>query len=192
MCCVSEVPGVSKEMSLHPVHLVPDSKGHLPPSAFVPLCSYQSVFLGQETPELNLTVCDKFESIFLDGQLCYKLDLPKIGKKPTKEGKENRLFLLMDPKPNLFSYPENERLRLYIHTIHQNIAYGTGTFKLDNLKRMTGTEGFEQLSENKKDCRVHNREECLTIEISKQVQNNCKCVPWSPHGCNKVEGIKNI
>ena len=67
---------------------------------------------------------------------------------------------------------------------------GTGTFKLDNLKRMTGTEGFEQLSENKKGCRVHKREECLTFEILKQVQNNCKCVPWAAHGCNKLEWVK--
>ena len=93
---------VSRELSLHPVHLTPDKEGKLPPSALIPFCSYQgdSNLLGQERPELdNLTVCDKFEPTILEGQLCYSLDIAKLGKKPTKSDKSNGLFLLLDPNP---------------------------------------------------------------------------------------------
>ena len=73
-----------RELSLHPVHLTPDKEGNLPPSALVPFCSYQrnSSLLGQERPELdNLTICDKFKTTILDGQLCYSLDIAKLDEK---------------------------------------------------------------------------------------------------------------
>ena len=71
-------------LSLHPIHLIPDKKGQLPPSALVPFCSYQgeSNMLGQKRPELdNLTICDKFEPTILEGQLCYSIDVAKLGKR---------------------------------------------------------------------------------------------------------------
>ena len=94
---------VSRELSLHPVHLTPDFEGNLPPSALIPFCSYQgdSSILGQKRPELgNFTLCDKFESTIFEGQLCYSLDTAKYTQKPTKSGKRNGLFLLLDPTPN--------------------------------------------------------------------------------------------
>ena len=89
---IADVNGVSRELSLHPVHLTPDKDGNLPPSALVPFCSYQgdSNLLGQERPELdNLTICDKFKSTILEGQLCYSLNIAKLGKKLTKSGKKS-------------------------------------------------------------------------------------------------------
>ena len=64
-------------LSLHPIHLIPDKKGQLPPSALVPFCSYQgeSNMLGQKRPVLdNLTICDKFD----------KLTLKETNVKPSK------------------------------------------------------------------------------------------------------------
>ena len=48
-----------------------------------------------------MTVCDKFHPTILEGQLCHTLDLKKhIGiEHPTKSGKPNGLFLLLDPNP---------------------------------------------------------------------------------------------
>ena len=72
---------VSRELSLHPVHLTPDEEGNLPPSALIPFSSYQGEFsvLGRELPELdNITVCDKFQSTILEGQLCYTLNIAKL------------------------------------------------------------------------------------------------------------------
>ena len=86
---------MSQGLSLHPVHLTPDEEGKLPPSALVPFCSYQGDddLLGQERPELdNLIICDKFKPTILEGQLCYSLDIVKLGEKGTKSGKNNGLF----------------------------------------------------------------------------------------------------
>ena len=49
--------------------------------------------LGQKRPELdNLTVCDKFEPTILEGQLCYSIDVAKLEKRQTEEGKSKGLF----------------------------------------------------------------------------------------------------
>merc|ERR1711952_96065 len=75
----------SNELALHPVHLTPDKEGNLPPSALVPFCSYQgeSNHLGRDivTETDNMTVCDKFQPTILEGQLCYTLDVAKLGNK---------------------------------------------------------------------------------------------------------------
>ena len=56
--------------------------------------------LGQKVPELgNITMCNKFQPTILDGQLCYSLDIAKLEVGPTKSGKANGLFLLLDPVP---------------------------------------------------------------------------------------------
>ena len=105
---VSKGESVSRELSLHPVHLTTDDVGNLPPSALIPFCSYQedSSLLGQERPGLdNLTICDKFQPTILEGQLCYSLDVVKYKSGNTEAGKRNGLFILVDYNP----YPENSR-----------------------------------------------------------------------------------
>ena len=184
---VSDVAGVSRELSLHPVHLMKSSKGQLPPSALVPFCSYQlnSKQLGQENPELNLTICDKFEPTFLEGQLCYSLDVAKLVEKPTKSGKTNGLFLLLDPNPQSNTSDKNVGgsrkgpFKIFIHTLAQYTTFGPGSYGMSALKRMTGTKSFEQLADHQKKCLVHIREECQTQKYLDQVQRECKCIPWS-------------
>ena len=157
---------VSREMSLHPVHLTPDKEGNLPPSALVPFCSYQgnSSLIGQERPELgDLTVCDKFEPTILEGQLCYSLGISKLGEKTTKSGQANGLLLLLDPNP---------------YRLNKKNPVGFGT------------KSFEQLPTNQRNCLVHNREECQTRKYLDQVQNECKCSPWpleTDPGTNQVK-----
>ena len=182
-------------MSLHPVHLTPDDKGALPPSALVPFCSYQeeSNILGERRPEQdNLTLCNKFEPTAFDGQLCYSLDIAKIKKKPTKSGKSNGLFLLLDPTPyqtDPVGRKEShgqESFKVYIHTLAQFTAFGSGAYAMSALKSMTGTKGFKQLPDKEKSCTVHNQEKCQSLKFLDQVKNICGCVPWplmaSNHG----------
>ena len=78
-----------------------DSTAELLPSALVPFCSYQmdDNILGEKTPELSHTICNKFEPTVLEGQLCYSLDLAETVKKSTKAGKSNGLFIMLDPSP---------------------------------------------------------------------------------------------
>ena len=176
--------GVSRELSLHPVHLTPDSEGNIPPSALIPFCSYQgdASILGQKTPEFgNFTLCDKFQSTILEGQLCYSLDVAKYTKNPTKAGKGNGLFLLLDPTPNQRK-PNGESLtaerndsntfKVYIHTLSQHTALGPGAYAMHDLKKMAYKESFKQLPESQKRCHLHNREDCQTNKFLKQVKRN--------------------
>ena len=182
---VADLKGISKDLSHHPVHLIPDSEGNLPPSALVPFCSYQEdySFLGQANPELgNMTVCDKFKPTYLEGQPCYSLDAAKYSKKDTKAGKNKGLFLLVDSNPyQLRSENEaidRESFRVYIHTLAPHTAYGRGSYGMHTLKRMTGTTNFQELPDKQKKCRIHNREECQTKMLLSLLKANCSCVPW--------------
>ena len=145
--------------------------------------------IGRERlPGLNQTICNKFEPTILEGQRCYSLDVAKIDKRPTREGKRNGLFLLLDP--NSFQVRSDERkngentneertFKVYIHTLAQYTAYGAGSYGMSALKKMTGTKSFEQLPDKQKKCRVHNCEQCQTQHFLEEIKNKCGCVPWA-------------
>ena len=184
-------------MSLHPVHLTPDDKGALPPSALVPFCSYQgeSTILGERRLEQdNLTLCNKFEPTIFDGQLCYSLDMTKVEE--TKAGKTNGLWILLDPNPfrlnvsnEIESDDQMHNFKVYVHTLASYTAFGPGEYAMTALKRMKGTKSFKQLPDKQKKCQAHNREECQTRKFLDQVRNNCSCVPW-PLMTNNKEQVR--
>ena len=135
----------------------------------------------------NLTICEKFQPTILEGQLCYSLDIAKLGKKQTKSGRSNGLFLLLDPNPyHLNAIEKNvggsktveNSFKVFINTLAQYTTFGPGSYGLSTLKRMTGTESFKQLPDHQKKCLVHNREECQTKKYLDQVQRECSCTPW--------------
>ena len=135
-----------------------------------------------------MTVCDKFKPTILEGQLCYTLDIALLVEKPTKHGRNNGLFLLLDPNPyQLHKSEKNVRgpksqeqfFKVFIHTLGQYSAYGSGSYGMSSLKKMTGTKSFEQLPVKQKNCLVHNREECQTQKYLDQVSRECKCTPWA-------------
>ena len=195
--------GVSPDLSIHPIHLTPHEEGNLPPFAFIPFCSYQgnSSLLGQKRPELDdLEMCNKFESIILEGQLCYSLDIAKLGEKATKSGKSNGLFLLLDPDPYQSHATEKngkgtktgeQSFKVFIHTLAQYSTFGPGSYGMSSLKRMTGTTNFEQLPDHQKKCLVHNREECQTRKYLDQVQRECSCFPWTLETGQRKDQVKS-
>ena len=135
-----------------------------------------------------MTVCDKFKPTILEGQLCYSLDVARFERRPTKAGKRNGLFLLVDPNPYQVNSSERnvevernhqDSFKIYIHTLAQHSAFGPGTYGMQSLKSMTGTKSFEELPESQKRCRVHNREGCQAEKFLVQVQGNCSCIPWA-------------
>ena len=140
--------------------------------------------LGQERKELdNLTICQKFQPTILEGQLCYSLDITKLGEKTPKSGKTNGLFLLLDPNPYRLNVDEKnvegeQSFKVFIHTLAQYSTYGPGSYGMSALKKMTGTKNFVQLPDHQKKCLVHNREECQTRKYLDQVQMECNCMPW--------------
>ena len=190
---------MSKELSLHSVHLKPDIDGNLPPSALVPFCFYQEDHnrLGEERHELqNLTKCDKFEPTILESQLCYSIDVTKLERKATKTGKPSGLSLLLDPNPYHIrstdvkaARNDQESFKVYIHTLAPHTAYGPGAYAMHTLKKMTGKPSFYQLPDSQKECQVHSREKCRTEMFLCHVKSNCSCVPWileSDKDINKV------
>ena len=121
--------------------------------------------------------------------MCYSLDVSQFGEKPTKEGKANGLFLLIDPNPYSLNYKdkmnkdvatmEQRNFKIYIHSLAQSTAYGPGSYAMSALKKMAGTKSFLQLPENQKRCQVHNREKCQSSAFLDQVEKHCDCVPWA-------------
>ena len=182
----------SRELSLHPVHLKKDNDGNLPPSALVPFCFYQgdSIPPGYGNQGLqNLTICDKFEPTFLEGQICYTLDTAAYEGKPTKTGKDSGLLLLLDPNPyeikSIYGNVkakrnDEESFKVYIHTLSEHTAFGPGAYALHTLKRMAGTPRFYQLPDVQKECQIHSRESCQTEKFLNQVKDNCKCILRTP------------
>ena len=182
---------MSRELSLHPIHLKEDTNRNLPPSALVPFCFYQGDhnLLGQgKLGSKDSIFCDKFVTTTLEGQLCYSLNVTKFERKATKLGKRSGLFLLLDPNP----YPmestddrvkaarnDQESFKVYIHTLAPHTAYGPGAYAMHTLKKMTGKTSFYQMPDYQKECQVHSREKCQTEIFLKDVKTNCSCVPWA-------------
>ena len=182
---------MSRELSLHPIHLKEDTNRNLPPSALVPFCFYQGDhnLLGQEKLGSKDSIfCDKFVTTTLEGQLCYSLNVTKFERKATITGKTSGLFLLLDPNPYPIQSTEGrvksarnnqESFKVYIHTLAEHAAFGAGAYAMHTLKRMTGKPNFYQLPDSQKECQVHSRENCQTEMFLSQVRRNCSCVPWA-------------
>ena len=82
--------------------------------------------LGLEVPELgNITMCNKFEPIFLEGQICYALDISDLKRMRTETGRAGGLFLLLDPNPQKLNFggadmeEELYPFKIYIDTLGQ-------------------------------------------------------------------------
>ena len=134
-----------------------------------------------------MTVCDKFERIILDGQLCYSLDIGKLKEKSLPEfGKANGLFLLLDPNPSAFN---NEEPKISIHTLARFTTFGAGSFGMSALKKMTGTNSFVHLLDQDKKCSVHSQQECQTQKYLDAAQKYCNCTPWTLGDKNGKEQV---
>ena len=147
-----------------------------------------------------MTICDKFEPIILEGQLCYSLDIAKLVKKRSKSGKSDGLFLLLDPNPYQRNVTEknvggsktgHQSVKVFIHTLAQYTTFGPGSYGMSALKKMTGTKSFKQLPDHQKKCLVHNREECQTRKYLDQVQGECNCTLWAQQTDSGKKQVKS-
>ena len=82
--------------------------------------------LGLAVPELgNITMCNKFEPIILEGQICYALDISDLTRMRTETGRASGLFLLLDPNPQKLNFgganteEELYPFKIYIDTLGQ-------------------------------------------------------------------------
>ena len=64
-------------VSNHPVHILNDER-KFSPSSFIPFCSFGHEFIGAETEEFPIPVCDIFKPKHYFDQLCYETDLQEL------------------------------------------------------------------------------------------------------------------
>ena len=165
-------PGI-QEVSLHPPHLT-DSQDRLLPAALIPFCSYQGEMLGKEVG--GFVACDKFQPTVLEGQMCYSLDLGKVGVGKSKAGKKNGLELVLD-----LNTPGNEQenvARIYLHTLSPFTDTRNGSYAMSALKKTSGTNGFIGMPDAEKKCQEQSTDECNTQKYFQNVQKECLCTMW--------------
>ena len=166
-------------------------------SAFIPFCLYQSkeIVSGQQLTHRNLSssTCTSFKPTFLEGQLCYKLDL----KQASGQGKRNELMLLLDYNTELslqrhdnssvidsgdlyLDTLDNEQYeaKIHINTLSWMMNFGGGTYKMTAVKRMTARPDFLKMPLKDRDCNVEEYEDCRTRKLLKK----CDCIPWKVPG----------
>ena len=176
----SDMQGVPQEISLNPPHL-PNPNGQNLQAALIPFCSYQSneTMLGQTNPELNLTVCDNFQPILLQGQICYSLNMTELGGSLTRSGKTSGLLLFIDPNGEFTEEEEgHESFKVYLHTLSVQVIDRPGSYSMSSLKKITATDSFYGLSDEQRGCHVGSIEHCQAEKYRVEVQSQCGCVPW--------------
>ncbi len=188
----------AREVSAHPPHLL-DSQGRLTPAALIPFCAYRGnlTTTGKFIDGLSFPVCNKFQTITLEGQLCYSLNISSIlppTTKKTKSGISKGIFLAIDLDNDQGSYDnrdldKNENLQeddsndLNMMSIHINtmsrISYSrAGMYALTDLKKMTGTKSFESLPDKTKDCHIESKTDCYIRRYNDKAKRQCGCIPW--------------
>ena len=116
--------------------------------------------IGQDFGNFSFPICDSFKATLHQGRVCYKLHLDPQLK--SKEGMEGGLMLLVDTNPERSVelpdvIPESERIKkhvsfmkpvqkgsaeVYISTMAPHTFSQPGEYRLNSLKKMTGTESF--------------------------------------------------
>ena len=130
----------SQTLINHPVHILNPETGSLSPSAFIPFCDFagEMTELGRKIPEFVLPVCTSFTRTYIEGQLCYELEVNKFFNEPRTEQKLRRGLTLilnynedrnlvrirgMEKKikqnlvDNIVSFEESQEALIYIKTI---------------------------------------------------------------------------
>ena len=129
-------------------------------------------------------ICTQFKPSFLEGQVCYTLDLSKIKTNQTKQGTTFGLALLLDPivkELDTLAETSNEEssARIYLNTLASFTDFKTGSYAMSVLKKMTGTENFLQLTSKDKFCQTETLEDCQAKRYIEEVKKECGCVPWA-------------
>ena len=193
--------GVDPALVSNPPHLVEGSTA----SAFIPFCAFEGQLLISEPfirlPNLSYPICKSFVPIFLDGQLCYKLQVNR-----TTKGSENRegLLLILDLNEdlavkvdstnnsisqnnsiefssNLMTGADKNSGKIHIKTLSSFKAFGSGSYRMTSVKKLKGTGDFLAMSSVDKKCSLEDYEECRRRSLFE----SCQCVPWEL-GYNQV------
>ena len=191
----------AQKVSGHPPHLL-DIQGRPTdlPAAFIPFCAYGGNLSVLSGPlgDMKSHVCNKFKPYFMDGQLCYNLNLSSTvstKEMKTEPGKHNAIFFAVDFKPvQLFGNNEirnenlnylyskssiGEQLNIHINTLSRISDTRPGLYVMTVMKKMTGTESFLALPDETKGCQLEPQDECKKRLYAEEARKQCGCVPWS-------------
>ena len=147
----------------------------------------------------GFVACDKFQPTVLEGQMCYSLDLQKLGVGTSKTGKQNGLMLVLDSlslpyglmegntnkgMTENISEPRSSRgeghvARIILDTLSPFTDYRNGSYAMSSLKKMSVTPGFLKLLESDKKCAVEKAEVCNGRKYLERVHSDCQCVLWA-------------
>ena len=193
-------------MSLFSPHLIGTS-GKLTQAALVPFCAYQTnmSLLGQTRHDLPFTTCNHFKPTILGGQLCHSLKLNFSTTHESNVGRKFGVLLMIDEgtmlrkrkeyKVNSINHkegtslnldhlrPDKSSTRIYLNLLapgqDRYTDYTAGSYALSSLKKMTGTESFLGLSEDRRGCSMNSYEDCKARRYIREVLKQCGCVPWA-------------
>ena len=189
--------GDASEMSMinNPPHILSE-EGKLIPSSLIPFCSFGSFLEGKVMPDISFPVCDLFDPVVHDGQLCYQIDVTtKMSKQSTVQGKG--LTLIIDANTDKSVTRQIERFEkknpkslelqeaavetkklvgIHIGTLAPYNAFGPGNYILTSVKQMSATEGFLAMSSEKRECSKEKFETCQKRLLQERIKT-CGCTP---------------
>ena len=143
---------------------------------------------------LSFPVCNSFKPTIFDGQLCYSIEMENYNHN------EKKLLLAIDPESSLVEdktpefgkadekligmIVEREKIPSNSISIHLNnlVRYSDarpGIYKLSQLKKMSGSDGFLGLPNKARQCQIEQQEKCKRRSFIKECKNRCGCIPWS-------------
>ena len=175
----------------HPVHMT--SAESL--SAFIPFCAFdgQPEPSGTQIGKFSVPFCRSFSPTITDGQLCYALNMTKVGF--IKEALffidpnlERSVHLSHTSEQNSKNSPlklkqglgeKSQLAQMHIDTLEPFTSETFASYALTSLKKMTSTENFDEMSDQDKGCRMESRRDCERNILVEKVAKDCQCVPFS-------------
>ena len=175
-------------VSNHPVHMRADA-----PSSFIPLCAFDGELdrYGTHLGNFSVPFCSAFAPTIIEGQLCYALNITKIGLV-----KEALFFIDANLERSVHAPQQNSKksgalrlkqglgeksqlAKIHIDTLEPFTSETFASYALTSLKKMTSTQNFEEMSDDDKGCRMEARGDCERNILVQKVTEMCQCVPFS-------------
>ena len=175
-------------VSNHPVHMTADAS-----SSFIPFCAFDGELdrYGTRSENFSVPFCNSFSPTIMEGQLCYALNISKIGLV-----KEALFFIDTNLERSVHTSQQDSKkaatlglkqglggkkqlAKIHIDTLEPFTSETFASYALTSLKKMTSTQNFEEMSDKDKGCRMEARAECERNILVQKITEMCKCVPFS-------------
>ena len=181
--------GNMASMSNHPVHITSVDAM----TSFIPFYAFDGNLDSDGTQVGNLSFCNSFTPTIIAGQLCYALNMTKVGFI------QEALFFLdlnlersfhredssgenSDSSPLKLKQGTGKKSQLAqirIDTLEPFASETFASYALTSLKKMTSTKNFDAMSDEDKGCMMGARSKCERNILISSVAETCQCVPFA-------------